>query len=228
MMTMTSDLFHHFKTAANYGDSITSSAARAQLKVWDQQNEFTYEIEYETGEEEVPLVCTANGGVAPDHRVKVKGGWKRPVYWEEEGALPEEKWAYIKNPRLTTEEVWKLCADESASDFEDMDEFYSVGEQYEMAYDDHYDWVHGIYDDDNYYDDYDHHPCDYEWEESDHPSDVFYCYEEEQAGDKWIEDAKVWDQTDREYAVFLESTEPIQPEPRPLITDHHNRKNLIN
>ena len=38
-MNMTSDLFHHFKTTANYGDSITSSAARAQLKAWDQRHE---------------------------------------------------------------------------------------------------------------------------------------------------------------------------------------------
>ena len=221
MMTMTSDLFNYFNGKYVDWTLRSSSAARARLKAWDQEHEFNYEVEYEMGEEEVPLVCTANGGVAPDHRVKVKGGWKFPVYWEEEGVLPEEKWKYIKNPRLTTQEVWQLCADESASDFEDMDEFYSVREQYEMAYDEHYDWEHDDYDP---YDDY--YPCDYEWYESDRPSNVYYCYEMEQAAEKWIADAKVWDQTDREYAMFLESTEPIQPESPASITDHHNRKNL--
>ena len=38
-MNMTSDLFHFYKTAANYGDSATSSVARAQLKAWDQRHE---------------------------------------------------------------------------------------------------------------------------------------------------------------------------------------------
>lgn len=209
---MTSDLFHHFKTAANYGDSITSSAARAKLKVWDQRHESQPSWEedfygYESSEQVWEEMTCGQSVMGVDDC----------------GILPEEKWAYIKNPRLTTEEVWQLCADESASDFEDMDDRYSWRDQYEMSYDEHYDWVHGIYDDDNY-DDY--YPCDYEWYESDRPSNVYYCYEMEQAAEKWIADAKVWDQTDREYAMFLESTEPIQPEPPASITDHHNRKNL--
>ena len=214
MMTMTSDLFHHFKTSTR-GDQITSSAARAQLKVWDQKHESQPSWEedyydYESSEQVWDEVTCGQSVMGVDDC----------------GILPEEKWEYIKNPRLTTEEVWQLCADESASDFEDTDEFYSMREQYEMAYDDHYDWEH---DDDNYYDPYDeYHPVDYEWYESDRPSNVYYCYEMEQAAEKWIADAKVWDQTDREYAMFLESTEPIQPEPPASITDHHNRKNLIN
>jgi hypothetical protein len=228
MMTMTSDLFHHFKTAANYGDSITSSAARAQLKVWDQQNEFTYEIEYETGEEEVPLVCTANGGVAPDHRVKVKGGWKRPVYWEEEGALPEEKWKYIKNPRLTTEEVWKLCADESSDERADDYGRYDPADCW-----DGYDYYNDGYDDyDNKHDEHFGHLDDEDMMWQDYRTDWFEIHAQEQAGDKWCEDAaeeaSVWQTTRDEITRFEESCDPLQPEPRPLITDHHNRKNLIN
>ena len=133
--------------------------------------------------------------------------------------LPEEKWIFIKNPVLTTQEVWQLCADESADERDDYYDCHSLREQYEMAYDDHYEWEHG-YDDDYY----DYHPCDYEWEESDHPSDVFYCYEEEVEAEKRCEDASVWQTTRDEIAWFDESCDPLQPEPRPLISDHHNRK----
>ena len=206
---MTSDLFHHFKTAANYGDSVTSSAARAQLKVWDQRHESQHDWTEEL-REDIASIDVWNEVTCGQSVTGV----------DDCGILPEEKWEYIRNPRLTTEEVWQLCADESAVerdydyDYDDYPDCY-----YDDCYDDYYD------DYDPYYDDYyEYHPCDYEWAESDHPSDVFYCREMEQAGDKWIEDCKVWSETVQEIARFEESCDPLQPEPRPLISAHHYRK----
>ena len=199
---MTIDIFHHFKQRG--GDQITSSAARAQLKAWDQRHESqpSWEEDY----------CDYESVMGVDDC----------------GILPEEKWEYIKNPALTAEEVWKLCADESADERADR-----YGHRYDdieecWGYDPYHPSVNSDYDDYDHYDDYDpydeYYPCDYEWYESDRPSNVYYCYEMEQAAEKYIEDCKVWSETVQEVARFEESCDPPQPEPRPLISDHHYRK----
>lgn len=218
-MTMTSDLFHHFKTAANYGDSITSSAARAQLKVWDQRHESQPDCWAECMEEihshdiwsEVTCGLSVMGvddcGLLHDC-----------------GLLPEEKWAYIKNPRLTTEEVWQLCADESSDERADEYGRYDPADCW-----DGYDYYNDGYDYDDDYHDYDYDCWDYDCHYHECHYDDDYGqqeYEEEVEHDKWHEAAAVWRTTCDEIAEFDESCEPLQPEPRPLIINHHNRKNL--
>ena len=210
---MTIDIFHHFKTSNNRGDQITSSAARAQLKAWDQRHESQPSWEedhydYESSEQVWDEVTCGKSVMGVDDC----------------GILPEEKWEYIRNPRLTTEEVWQLCADESADERADRyghryDDIEECWDYYADDYDDY---------DDNYYYDYDeyyeYHPCDYEWYESDHPSSIFFCHELEKESEKYIENCKVWSETVQEIARFEESCDPPQPEPRPLISDHHYRK----
>lgn len=187
---MTLDLFHHFKTSGNYGDQTTSSVARAQLKAWDQK------YESQPSWEEVTCGQSVMGV-------------------DDCGILPEEKWEYIKNPSLSTKEIWQLCADESADERAD---------RYGHRYDDYDPWEdYDPWDDYDYYDDYDeYHPCDYEWYESDHPSNIFFCHEMEKASEKYIGDCKVWSETVQEIAQFEER--PCTPEPEPRITNHHYRK----
>jgi hypothetical protein len=225
---MTSDLFNYFNGKYVDWTFRSSSAARARLKAWDQRHESQPSWEedfydYESSEQVWDEVTCGQSVMGVDDC----------------GILPEEKWEYIKNPSLSTKEIWQLCADESASDLDesyDMDRYYSHREQYDMAYSDHYDWVDGIDPDYDYYDyyaDYDeYHPCDYEWYESDHPSNIFFCHELEKESEKYIEDCKVWSKTVQEIAGFDECEmvdgvphpPELKPEPRPLISDHHYRK----
>ena len=211
---MTSDLFNYFN--GKYIDPTyrSSSSARARLKVWDQRHESQPSWEedfygYESSEQVWDEVTCGQSVMGVDDC----------------GILPEEKWEYIKNPSLSTKEIWQLCADESA-----------VERDYDYDYDDYPDCY---YDDcyDDYYDDYDPyydecHPCDYEWYESDHPSSIFFCHEMEKESEKYIEDCKVWSETVQEIAWFDECEivdgvphpPELKPEPRPLISDHRYRK----
>lgn len=187
---MTLDLFHHFKTSGNYGDQTTSSVARAQLKAWDQK------YESQPSWEEVTCGQSVMGV-------------------DDCGILPEEKWEYIKNPSLSTKEIWQLCADESADERAD---------RYGHRYDDYDPWD----DYDPYYDYDPFREYDYEFphqrmmEEADSPPSVFFIHELEKESEKYIEDCKVWHQTVEEIAQFEER--PCTPEPEPRITNHHYRK----
>ncbi len=208
---MTSDLFNYFN--GKYIDPTyrSSSAARARLKAWDQRHESQPSWEedfygYESSEQVWDEVTCGQSVMGVDDC----------------GILPEEKWEYIKNPRLSTKEIWQLFADESAD--ERADRYGHRYDDIEECWDYHAD----DYDDNYYYDDYDpydeYYPCDYEWYESDHPSSIFFCHEMEKESEKYIEDCKVWSETVQEIARFEESCDPPQPEPRPLISDHHYRK----
>ena len=209
----------------------SSSAARARLKAWDQKHEYQPSWEedfydYESSEQVWDEVTCGQSVMGVDDC----------------GLLPEEKWVFIKNPVLTTEEVWQLCADESdLGRSYDMDKYYtryySLREQYDMAYDDHYDWVEGIDPDyDDYYDYYDPYydgyPIDHWQEQIDSLQKGFFLHELEKESEKYIEDCKVWDETVQEIAGFDECEmvdgvphpPELNPEPRPLISDHHYRK----
>ncbi len=205
---MTSDLFNYFNGKYVDWTFRSSSAARARLKAWDQKHEYQPSWEedfygYESSEQVWDEVTCGQSVMGVDDC----------------GILPEEKWKYIKNPSLSTKEIWQLFADESADERAD---------RYGHRYDDIeecWDYYADDYDDNYYYDDYDeYYPCDYEWYESDHPSSIFFCHEMEKESEKYIEDCKVWSETVQEIAWFEESCDPPQPEPRPLISDHHYRK----
>ena len=145
--------------------------------------------------------------------------------WEEEldvvEDIPVNPWDrldHILNPAPTLGEVWELCALESEDEREDRygHQADDIGECWDAHhYDEHY----------HDYDDYDYdYDFDYHYHDSDHPSDVFYCHEEDAADERRHEAVAVWQTTCDEIARFDESCEPLQPEPRPLISDHHSRK----
>ena len=217
---MTSDLFNYFN--GKYIDPTyrSSSAARARLKAWDQRHESQPSWEedfydYESSEQVWDEVTCGQSVMGVDDC----------------GILPEEKWEYIKNPSLSTKEIWQLFADESADERADR-----YGHRYDdieacWGYDpydpfDYYDY--GPYDDD--YDPYgydpyeDGYPIDHWQEQIDSLQEGFFLHELEKESEKYIEDCKVWSETAQEIARFEESCDPPQPEPRPLISDHHYRK----
>ena len=222
---MTSDLFNYFNGKYVDWTFRSSSAARARLKAWDQRHESQPSWEedfydYESSEQVWDEVTCGQSVMGVDDC----------------GILPEEKWEYIKNPRLSTKEIWQLFADESADEradryghrYDDIEECWGYDPYHPSVNSDYDD-----YDDNYYYDDYDeYHPCDYEWYESDHPSSIFFCHEMEKESEKYIEDCKVWSETVQEIAWFDECEivdgvphpPELKPEPRPLISDHHYRK----
>ena len=118
---MTSDLFNYFN--GKYIDPTyrSSSAARARLKAWDQKHEYQPSWEedfydYESSEQVWDEVTCGQSVMGVDDC----------------GILPEEKWEYIKNPSLSTKEIWQLFADESADERADRyghryDDIESVG-----------------------------------------------------------------------------------------------------
>ena len=211
---MTSDLFNYFNGKYVDWTFRSSSAARARLKAWDQRHESQPSWEedfydYESSEQVWDEVTCGQSVMGVDDC----------------GILPEEKWEYIKNPRLTTEEIWQLCADESADERAD---------RYGHRYDDIEEcWD---YDDYDYYDDYDPYydgyPIDHWQEQIDSLQEGFSLHEMEKESEKYIEDCKVWSETVQEIAGFDECEmvdgvphpPELKPEPRPLISDHHYRK----
>ena len=211
---MTSDLFNYFN--GKYIDPTyrSSSAARARLKAWDQKHEYQPSWEedfydYESSEQVWDEVTCGQSVMGVDDC----------------GILPEEKWEYIKNPSLSTKEIWQLFADESAD--ERADRYGHRYDDIEECWDYHAD----DYDDNYYYDDYDDYdpyddgyPIDHWQEQIDSLREGFFLHELEKESEKYIEDCKVWSETVQEIARFEESCDPPQPEPRPLISDHHYRK----
>ena len=192
------DLFHHFKSA---GDYVTSSAARAQLKAWDQRYELDLEEDYPWEEWEEELRQDRLDGCD---------------ILKECGILLDEKLEIMVNPRLTVDEMWLHAIND-----------HNFGGDYADDYDPWGDY--DPWDDYDPYYDYDpFREYDYEFpyermmEEADSPPHVFFLHELEKESEKYIEDCKVWNQTMQEIAQFEER--PCTPEPDPRITNHHYRK----
>jgi hypothetical protein len=157
-----------------------------------------------------------------DQRHESQPCWEEeldPAYPEDIPVNPWDRLDHILNPAPTLDEVWELCALESEDEREDR--YGHQHDDIDECWNNHHYW-HDDYDDNYYY--YEDYYEDDAWEDSYRDDDGLQEYEEDEANEKRYEDASVWRTTCNEIAEFNESCEPPQPEPRPLISDHHSRK----